>query len=202
MGPLFCFLFGLCLLVRQVFVSLLANPSEQMPMSHFETPLERELALDAYVHSLGLANAAVEKTKATYDEAKRRRDALAMLIERTKSDDGAEPVPTPPKPREVLTLTPMSILGPLRKGELPSDLFDLLVNGKFIETTGDITAAIRVARNKNDLPKSSVAGALAKLAEAGYLHRVRNLQPGTSHWGLPQWFDGDAPKPEYLKTNG
>ncbi|SMB92968.1 hypothetical protein SAMN00120144_3332 [Hymenobacter roseosalivarius DSM 11622] len=178
-------------------------------MIPYETTFEQEVALQSFISSLDTekgklnkASAELAQTIAGYRQAKKRFLALQALIQRmqggntdpsaesdTGETGGAEHVANANAANTTPAVSPNGV-------GFRDELVEIVKSGGFIKTTGKILASIRESRGV--VPKSSVAGALSDLSEGGPLKRVRNVKLNTSYYGLPEWFNGDIPKPEHL----
>jgi len=178
-------------------------------MIPYENPFEQEIALQAFTNRLDVEKGNLDRTRTSltqaisaYRQAKKRHATLTALIQRLQSDsanastagvsesnDDTEPSPNP-------NLTNEPPVTQRAKMKLRDELVEIARSGNVIKETGDIIASVRASRGPT--PKSSVAGALGDLSDAGILKRVRHLKPGTSYYGMPEWFDGDNPKPEHI----
>lgn len=172
----------------------------------YDTPLEQKIALQSFTDSLAKEQGSVDKAneelaqaKDTLAAAQTRYDTLKALIHRLERDSqvgsatNATAHPSEPAARKQ---TP-SAGSP--RGEFREELIAIIKAGGDIKETGDIITSIRLSRGT--VAKSSVVGALGHLFETGVLNRSRNIKPGTSYYGMPEWFDGDNPKSEHTPVH-
>ncbi|MDO7874313.1 hypothetical protein Q5H93_06180 [Hymenobacter sp. ASUV-10] len=178
-------------------------------MLTYGTTLEKRIALQAFQESREKANAILVEAKEAYRTAQERYKTLTTLIDNLTKELDLEPNGT--TSQDGNDITPSANTGnshsttgvrkkpPVkkpRKFNVREYLVELVKKGNAIVQTKDILATVREAKGK-DFPASSVSGALAQLVKDGVFHRVRNDKANTSHYGLPEWFDGDVLKPEH-----
>lgn len=86
----------------------------------------------------------------------------------------------------------------LKRGEVRNGLVSIIKNEGKILTPARIgqLAIIKFG----DIPPSTITGGLSVLVNKKELKRVKLPESGRSFYGLPDWFDGNTPKVEFLDS--